>query len=35
MSDVTQILKAIADGDRAAAAQLLPLVYEELRRLAG
>jgi RNA polymerase sigma factor (TIGR02999 family) len=35
MSDVTQILNAIAEGDRAAAAQLLPLVYEELRRLAG
>ncbi|VTT97513.1 rna polymerase sigma-70 ecf-like protein : RNA polymerase sigma-70 ECF-like protein OS=Rhodopirellula sp. SWK7 GN=RRSWK_04777 PE=4 SV=1: Sigma70_ECF [Gemmataceae bacterium] len=35
MSDVTQILSAIHGGDRAAAAQLLPLVYDELRRLAA
>ena len=35
MSDVTQILSAIDQGDRAAAEQLLPLVYEELRRLAA
>jgi RNA polymerase sigma factor (TIGR02999 family) len=34
-SDVTRILQAIDRGDRAAAAQLLPLVYEELRRLAA
>ncbi len=33
--DVTQILNAIENGDRQAAGQLLPLVYEELRRLAG
>ncbi len=32
--DVTQILSAIQDGDRQAAGELLPLVYEELRRLA-
>jgi RNA polymerase sigma factor (TIGR02999 family) len=34
-SDVTRILQAIDRGDRAAASQLLPLVYEELRRLAA
>ncbi|MCM2373764.1 sigma-70 family RNA polymerase sigma factor [Aporhodopirellula aestuarii] len=33
-SEVTQILNAIEDGDRQAASQLLPLVYDELRRLA-
>src|SRR5439155_5505272 len=35
MSDVTQILSAIEQGDPQAAAQLLPLVYAELRRLAA
>ena len=35
MSEVTRILSAIDGGDRRAAEQLLPLVYEELRRLAG
>jgi RNA polymerase sigma factor (TIGR02999 family) len=35
MSDVTQILNAIDQGDRQAASQLLPLVYEELRKLAA
>jgi RNA polymerase sigma factor (TIGR02999 family) len=35
MSDVTQILSAIEQGDSRAAERLLPLVYEELRRLAG
>jgi RNA polymerase sigma factor (TIGR02999 family) len=34
MDDVTQILSAIERGDPMAASQLLPLVYEELRRLA-
>ena len=34
MSDVTQILSKIEAGDQRASAQLLPLVYEELRRLA-
>jgi RNA polymerase sigma factor (TIGR02999 family) len=34
MSEVTHILSAIEQGDPQAAAQLLPLVYEELRRLA-
>jgi RNA polymerase sigma factor (TIGR02999 family) len=34
MSDVTQILEAAAKGDRRAAAELLPLVYDELRKLA-
>lgn len=33
-SNVTQILSAIDSGDPRAAAELLPLVYEELRRLA-
>src|SRR5271167_2386258 len=35
MSDVTQILNAIEQGDPQAAEQLLPLVYEELRKLAA
>lgn len=35
MSDVTRILCAIEEGDPHAAGQLLPLVYEELRRLAA
>ena len=35
MGDVTRILRAIDGGDRHAAEQLLPLVYDELRRLAG
>src|SRR3954464_8603151 len=35
MSEVTQILHAIAEGDPHAAGQLLPLVYDELRRLAA
>ena len=33
--DVTQILNAIERGDPQAASQLLPLVYDELRRLAA
>ena len=35
MSDVTQILSQIESGDPNAAEQLLPLVYDELRRLAA
>src|SRR6266480_3521734 len=35
MSDVTRILSAIEQGDPHAAEQLLPLVYEELRKLAA
>jgi RNA polymerase sigma factor (TIGR02999 family) len=35
MSDVTHILSAIERGDPKAAEQLLPLVYEELRKLAA
>src|SRR5262245_54373742 len=35
MSDLTQLLEAAAAGDRQAAADLLPLVYDELRRLAA
>src|SRR4051794_39147084 len=35
MADVTQILAAIEQGDSHAAAELLPLVYDELRRLAA
>lgn len=34
MSDVTQLLQAIRQGDEQATAKLLPLVYDELRRLA-
>lgn len=34
MQDVTQILDAMGQGDRQAAEQLLPLLYQELRRLA-
>jgi RNA polymerase sigma factor (TIGR02999 family) len=34
MNEVTRILDAIAQGDTHAAEQLLPLLYEELRRLA-
>src|SRR6516225_2393432 len=35
MADLTQILSAVAGGDPQAAADLLPLVYDELRRLAA
>jgi RNA polymerase sigma factor (TIGR02999 family) len=35
MSEVTRILSAIEQGDPAAAEQLLPLVYDELRALAA
>jgi RNA polymerase sigma factor (TIGR02999 family) len=35
MSEVTRILSAIEQGDPKAAEQLLPLVYDELRRLAA
>lgn len=35
MSDVTHILTAIEQGDQGAAEQLLPLVYQELRKLAA
>ena len=34
MSDVTQVLQRIEQGDGKAAEELLPLVYEELRKLA-
>jgi RNA polymerase sigma factor (TIGR02999 family) len=34
MSDVTRVLSQIEKGDAAAACQLLPLVYDELRKLA-
>src|ERR671913_590281 len=34
-TDVTQILDAAAHGDAGAAAKLLPLVYDELRKLAA
>jgi RNA polymerase sigma factor (TIGR02999 family) len=34
-ADVTQILSAIEQGDQHAAAELLPLVYDELRKLAA
>src|SRR4051794_37323695 len=35
MSQITQLLDAAASGDRQAAADLLPLVYDELRKLAA
>src|SRR5262245_7565054 len=35
MSEVTRILSAIEQGDPSAASQLLPLVYDELRKLAN
>jgi len=35
MSDVTHILSSVASGDPRAADKLLPLVYEELRKLAA
>jgi len=35
MSDVTRILSAVEQGDPSAAEQLLPLVYDELRKLAA
>ena len=35
MNDVTRVLSAIEQGDPQAAAQLLPLVYDELRKLAA
>ena len=35
MADVTEILSAIEAGDPKAAAELLPLVYDELRKLAA
>ena len=34
-SEITRLLAAAASGDRQAAADLLPLVYDELRRLAA
>jgi hypothetical protein len=33
MSEVTRILSAVHQGDPQAASQLLPLVYDELRKL--
>src|SRR5881227_4004240 len=35
MSEVTRVLSDLAPGDGQAAAELLPLVYDELRKLAG
>ena len=35
MSDVTRLLEAAVAGDRRAAADLLPLVYDELRKVAA
>lgn len=34
MSEITLMLDSVAQGNRQASADLLPLVYEELRRLA-
>jgi RNA polymerase sigma-70 factor (ECF subfamily) len=35
MTEVTQLLRRVRDGDRAALEQLMPIVYAELRRIAG
>jgi hypothetical protein len=35
MSDLTKLIEAAQKGDRQAAADLLPLVYDELRQLAA
>ncbi len=35
MTPITSILQAVGQGDRRAASELLPLVYDELRRLAA
>jgi hypothetical protein len=35
MSDVTQILQQVEGGEASAAEKLLPLVYDELRKLAA
>jgi hypothetical protein len=35
MADVTQLLNALEQGDPHAASRLLPLVYDELRKLAA
>jgi hypothetical protein len=35
MSDVTRLIEAVQTGERQAAAELLPLVYDELRKLAA
>ena len=35
MSQITRILEAVKNGDHEAAKQLLPLTYQELRRIAG
>src|SRR5215510_11110680 len=35
MTDVTRLLEAAHRGDKQAAAELLPLVYDELRKLAA
>src|SRR5436305_7604760 len=35
MSDVSRVLSAVEKGDASAVEQLLPLVYDELRRLAA
>src|SRR5690349_9834295 len=35
MAEVTRLIEAASQGDRRAAADLLPLVYDELRRLAA
>jgi RNA polymerase sigma factor (TIGR02999 family) len=35
MNDITRILRTVEQGDPSAAGQLLPLIYEELRKLAA
>jgi RNA polymerase sigma factor (TIGR02999 family) len=33
--DITRLLRSLAGGDKAAESELIPLVYEDLRRIAG
>ena len=35
MNDITQVLQVVGNGDGCASEKLLPLVYDELRRLAA
>jgi len=35
MSEVTELLEAVANGDPTAASRVLPLIYDELRKLAA
>ena len=35
MAEITRILEAVQQGDSKAAAELFPVIYEELRKVAG